>query len=284
PEQKEQFLRPLATGACRSCFAMTEPAPGAGSDPSMLQTEVRRDGDECIINGLKWLITGASGARYAICMARVEGTSGRDSKATMLLVPMDTPGVTIERDLDTMDSSFTGGHGVVRFTDVHVPAANILGEWGEGMRYAQVRLAPARLTHCMRWLGAARRAHDVAAAYAAEREAFGQKLGRHEGVSYMLADNEIAIRAARMQIWHTAWLLDQGADGGYESSIAKTFVSESVWGVVDRSLQILGGRGITRETVVERIFRDVRAFRIYDGPSEVHRWSVGRRIVKAAGA
>jgi acyl-CoA dehydrogenase len=205
-----------------------------------------------------------------------------DGTATMLLVPMDTPGVILERNLETMDSSFVGGHGVLRFDGVRVGADAVLGEAGQGFRYAQVRLAPARLTHCMRWLGAARRAHDIATRYAAERQAFGQPLAAHEGVGFMLADNEMDIRTARFHIWHTAWLLDRGERASMESSIAKTVCSEAVYRIADRCVQVLGGTGITRETVVERIFRDVRAFRIYDGPSEVHRWSIARRIVRAA--
>jgi NAD(P)-dependent dehydrogenase (short-subunit alcohol dehydrogenase family) len=169
---------------------------------------------------------------------------------------------------------------VVRFNDLRVPASDILGEPGKGFRYAQVRLAPARLTHCMRWLGAARRAHDIAAEYAGRREVFGARLVNHEGVGFMLADNEIDIRMSRLAIWHTAWLLDQGARGTTESSIAKVFCSEAIWRVVDRCVQVLGGQGVTGETLVERIFREVRAFRIYDGPSEVHRWSLAQRIAR----
>lgn len=273
-EQCEQWLRPLADARIRTCFAMTEPAPGAGSDPAALSTTARRDGDEYVINGDKWLITGADGAAVAIVMAKED-----DGTATMLLVPMDTPGVHLERNLDTIDSSFVGGHGVLRFDDVRVPASTVLGEAGKGFRYAQVRLAPARLTHCMRWLGAARRAHHIATAYAAERTAFGQPLAAHEGVGFMLADNEMDIRTARFHIWHTAWLLDKGERASLESSIAKTVCSEAVWRIADRCVQILGGRGVTSETVVERIFSDVRAFRIYDGPSEVHRWSIAKRVV-----
>jgi alkylation response protein AidB-like acyl-CoA dehydrogenase len=276
--QKERWLRPHAAGELRTCFAMTEPSPGAGSDPSMLQTTAVRDGDEYVIDGRKWLITGADGAAVAIVMAK-DGDG-----ATMLLVPTDTPGFVHERTLDTLDSSFTGGHGVLRFDHVRVPVDAVLGEAGEGFRYAQVRLAPARLTHCMRWLGAARRAHDIAAAYAARREAFGQVLGAHEGVGFMLADNEMDLQTARLHIWHTAWLLDRGDRGSEASSVAKTVCSEAVWRVADRSMQILGGLGVTADTAVARIFRDVRAFRIYDGPSEVHRWSIARRVLKRAGA
>jgi acyl-CoA dehydrogenase len=169
---------------------------------------------------------------------------------------------------------------VIAFENLRVPAEQVLGEVGAGFRYAQVRLAPARLTHCMRWLGAARRAQDIALAYAAQREAFGQKLAQHEGVGFMLADNEMDIRTSRLMIWHTAWLLDQGERAGTESSIAKVVCSEAIWRVADRCVQILGGQGVSGETVVERIFREARAFRIYDGPSEVHRWSLARQLVK----
>ena len=275
PEQKERFLRPLAAGQVRSCFCMTEPAPGAGSDPAALATTARRDGNHWVINGVKWFITGAEGAAFAIIMAK-----GEDGQATMFLADMDSPGIEVVRAMDSLDQGFPGGHGVVRFTDLRVPASDILGEPGKGFRYAQVRLAPARLTHCMRWLGAARRAHAIAADYARRREVFGQMLGAHEGVGFMLADNEMDIRMSRLAIWQTAWVLDQGRSGGTESSMAKVFCAEAIWRVVDRCVQTLGGQGVTGETLVERIFREVRGFRIYDGPSEVHRWSIARRVMK----
>lgn len=277
PTQKERWLRPQVEGRTRSCFAMTEPAPGAGADPSMLATTAVRDGDDYLINGTKWFITGADGADYAIVMARME-----DGSATMFLTDMDRPGIVLERNMDAMDRCFTGGHGVLRFENLRVPAADILGEPGKGFRYAQVRLAPARLTHCMRWLGQARRAHDMAVQYAARRQAFGKPLAEHEGVGFMLADNDIDLQTARLHIWHTAWLLDQGERCNFESSRAKVACSEAEWRVVDRCVQILGGQGVTAETPVMRIFTDMRAFRIYDGPSEVHRWSMARKIVQAA--
>ncbi|VVO20982.1 acyl-CoA dehydrogenase family protein [Pseudomonas fluorescens] len=273
--QKQRWLRPLAAGQIRSCFCMTEPDPGAGSDPSMLQTLAVRDGDDFIINGRKWFITGAEGASLAIIMAKLE-----DGRATMFLADMHAPGISIERSMGSMDSCFPGGHCVVAFENLRVPSSAILGELGEGFKYAQVRLSPARLTHCMRWLGQARRCHDVAARYAARRQAFGKALGKHEGVSFMLADNEMDMHSSRLAIWHTAWVLDQGNLGTTESSMAKVMVSEATWRVTDRCVQILGGQGVTDETIVARIFSDMRAFRIYDGPSEVHRWSLGNRIFK----
>jgi len=275
PEQRRRWLLPLVQGHSRSCFCMTEPAPGSGSDPAMLQTTARRDGDDYVIDGVKWLITGAVGAAFAIIMARIE-----DGAPTMFLADMKQPGIQIERQMNALDSCFTGGHAVVRFEGLRVPASDVLGEVGQGLKYAQVRLAPARLTHCMRWLGAARRAHEVAAAYARGRQAFGQALAAHEGVSFMLADNEMDLHTARLTIWHCAWLLDSGAKGRHESSVAKVLCSEAEWRVVDRSVQILGGSGVTDETIVARIFSDIRAFRIYDGPSEVHRWSIGNRIAR----
>ena len=277
PAQKERWLRPQVDGHTRSCFSMTEPAPGAGADPSMMQTTAVKDGDDYIINGRKWLITGAEGSSYTIIMARME-----DGSATMFLSDMDREGITLVRNLDAMDACFSGGHGVVDFKDLRVPASDILGEPGKGFRYAQVRLAPARLTHCMRWLGQARRAHDIAVEYASRRKAFGKPLAEHEGVGFMLADNDIDLHTARLHIWHTAWLLDQGQKCNFESSRAKVACSEAEWRVVDRCVQILGGQGVTAETPVMRIFMDMRAFRIYDGPSEVHRWSMARKIVHKA--
>ena len=277
PAQKERWLRPQVAGRTRSCFAMTEPDPGAGADPSMLATAAVRDGEDYVINGRKWFITGAEGADYAIVMARME-----DGSATMFLTDMDRPGIRLERSMDAMDSCFTGGHGVLVFEDLRVPASDVLGEVGQGFRYAQVRLAPARLTHCMRWLGQARRAHDIAVAYATRRQAFGKTLAEHEGVGFMLADNDIDLQTAHLHIWHTAWLLDQGQKGNFESSRAKVACSEAEWRVVDRCVQILGGQGVTGETAVMRIFMDMRAFRIYDGPSEVHRWSMARKIAHQA--
>ena len=279
PEQKARWLRPQVEGRIRSCFAMTEPAPGAGADPSMLMTTARRDGPDYLISGTKWFITGAEGASYAIVMARME-----DGSASMFLTDMDRPGIRVARQMTAMDSCFTGGHAVVEFDDLRVPASDVLGEIGKGFRYAQVRLAPARLTHCMRWLGQARRAHDVATDYARRRQAFGKTLGEHEGVGYMLADNDIDLMTARLHIWHTAQCLDRGERGNFESSRAKVACSEAEWRVVDRCVQILGGQGVTMETVVMRIFMDLRAFRIYDGPSEVHRWSMAKKILAAGGA
>jgi acyl-CoA dehydrogenase len=274
PEQKERWLRPLVAGKIRSCFAMTEPAPGAGSDPSMLMTVATKDGKGYLINGQKWFITGADGADFVIIMAR-----GEDGTATMFLSDMSDPGIELVRNMDAMDSCFTGGHGVLQFTNLRVSSKQILGELGMGFKNAQVRLAPARLTHCMRWLGQAQRAQDIAIAYAKKREAFGKMLGEHEGVGFMLADNDMDLQTSRLNIWHTAWLLDQGQRCNFESSRAKVICSEAEWRVVDRCVQMLGGQGVTGETALMKIFKDMRGFRIYDGPSEVHRWSMARKMI-----
>ncbi|MFC5463073.1 acyl-CoA dehydrogenase family protein [Massilia niabensis] len=271
-EQKERFLRPLADGTARSAFLMTEPDGGAGSDPSMMKTvAVERDG-EWIISGRKWLITGAEGASVGIIMAKT------GDKATMFLIDMETPGMQIERILDTIDNSMPGGHAVINLVDVRVPADQVLGAVDEGFKYAQVRLAPARLTHCMRWWGTAKRSHDIASRYACNRQAFGKALVEHEGVGFMLADNEIELKQAELMIDWCASVLDDGKLGTVESSMAKVAVSEALFRVVDRCVQVLGGLGVTRDTVVEQAFREIRAFRIYDGPSEVHRWSLAKGV------
>jgi len=280
PSQRLRWLKPLVEGRTRSCFAMTEPAPGAGSDPSMLLTTAVRDGDTFVLNGSKWFITGAEGAAFAIIMAKLE-----DGRATMFLADMGQPGIVIERQMESLDRCFTGGHAVMHFENLRIPNSDVLGEVGEGFRYAQVRLAPARLTHCMRWLGAARRAQDVALDYARQRQAFGKRLGEHEGVGFALADNDMDLHLARLAIWHCTDVLDDpdctAAAANVESSRAKVICSEATWRVVDRCVQVLGGRGVTGEAIVQRIFRDIRPFRIYDGPSEVHRWSLARKLLKA---
>lgn len=272
--QKERWLRKLVAGEIRSCFAMTEPAPGAGSDPSMLQTTAIADGDDYIINGRKWLITGADGASVAIIMAKME-----DGSASMFLTDTNVEGFILEKNMNAMDSCFSGGHGILRFENLRIPKENVLGEIGKGFKYAQVRLAPARLTHCMRWLGQARRAHDIAIQYARERQSFGKRLGDHQGVGFMLADNEMDILTTRLAVHYCAQVLDLGEKGNYESSLVKVISSEGIWRVVDRSVQILGGQAMTDESVVCKIFKDARGFRIYDGANEVHRMSIAKKLL-----
>jgi acyl-CoA dehydrogenase len=281
-QQQEHFLAPLVAGAARSAFFMTEPAAegGAGSDPSMLQTTAERDGKGWLINGRKAFITGAQGASVGIVMART-GTTDK-VQSTMFLVDLPHPSVRIERILDTIDSSMPGGHAIVAIEALWVADDHVLGEVHEGFRYAQVRLAPARLSHCMRWHGAATRAHEIATAYATTRKAFGKLLVDHEGVGFMLAENAIDLKQAELMIDWCASVLDGGALGTIESSITKVAVSEALFRVADRCVQVMGGTGVSGDTVVEQIFREIRAFRIYDGPTEVHKWSIAKQIRRHA--
>lgn len=280
--QAEEFLVPVIDGRQRSVFAMTEPG-GAGSDPDQLTTGAVFDGSEYVINGRKWLITGADGARTWIIMARVAPNPHNAGGPTLFLCDGRTPGIEIERVMDTMDRNYVQGHGVVRFENLRLPAAAVLGEVGQALRYAQMRLAPARLTHCMRWLGAAERAQSIAVDHARTRTAFGKPLGEHQGVSFMLADNEIALQHCRLSIWWACWTLDNGAKGRHESSMAKAYVSEELFKVADRCVQVLGGMGISDETPVGMIFSDMRAFRLYDGPTEVHKYAIARQVLRDAG-
>ncbi len=278
PAQKAQFLEPLVAGRVRSAFFMTEPAAdgGAGSDPSMMQTTAEPDGEHWVINGRKAFITGAVGAGVGIVMAKSQ------AGATMFLVALPDPAVRIERVLDTIDGSMAGGHSVVMIDQLRVHRSQMLGQSGEGFKYAQVRLAPARLTHCMRWHGACSRAQEIAVDYAVKRHAFGKPLIDHEGVGFMLADNRIELTQAALMIDWCADVLDSGAQGTLESSMTKAAVSEALFRIADRCVQVMGGTGVSGDTIVEKVFREIRAFRIYDGPTEVHKWSLAKAIKREA--
>jgi acyl-CoA dehydrogenase len=282
-EQKRRYLAPLVAGQARSCFAMTEPAPGAGSDPAALQTVATPDADGWRVVGRKHLITGAEGASFAIVMARGGGGATGTEGATMFIVSTDHPGFTVGAHARTIDATMVGGHCVIDL-DMRVPADAVLGAPGEGFRYAQVRLGPARLTHCMRWLGAARRAHDIALRRAVSRQMFGSSLAELGQAQGMIADNEIDLSAARSMLWHASWTIAQGRRGSAESSRAKVFVSEATGRVVDRAVQLAGGLGTSDDLVIGRIYADIRAFRIYDGASEVHRMSIAKRASREARA
>jgi acyl-CoA dehydrogenase len=275
-EQRTRFLEPLARGDVRSAFAMTEPPPGAGSDPGSLRTSAVRDGNEWVIDGEKWLITGAEGAGFFIVMARTE------QQATMFLVDAANPGIRVGNHAATIDSSMPGGHCQVTFRECRVDADAVLGEVDEGFRYAQVRLAPARLTHCMRWLGAARRAHDIAMQHTVSRELFGSRLADLGMAQQLIADNEIDLHTSRLVLWQACWAIVNGSRGGEESSRAKVMISEAVNRVVDRSVQLAGGMGTSEDMLLGRIYADIRAFRIYDGASEVHRMSLAKRAARRA--
>jgi len=276
---KERFLAPMIAGEARSAFFMTEPAEdgGAGSDPLLMQTTCKLDGDHWVINGRKAFITGAEGAKVGIVMAKSE-EQGSEGGACMFLVDLPDSAIRIERVLETIDSSMPGGHAVIAIENLRVPVDQMLGDAGEGFKYAQIRLAPARLTHCMRWLGGAERAQEIATDYACRRQAFGKKLIDHEGVGFMLAQNKIDLKACTLMIDWCAEVLDSGELGTTESSMAKTFVAETLFQVADRCVQTMGGTGVSGDTIVEQLFREIRAFRIYDGPTEVHKWSLAKKI------
>ncbi|MDQ7905223.1 acyl-CoA dehydrogenase family protein [Phytohabitans sp. ZYX-F-186] len=283
PGQRERFLRPLVRGDLRSAFAMTEPAPGAGSDPSLLATTATRVSGGWLVNGRKWFITGADGAGFYIIMARTSGELGDPGGATMLLAPADRAGIEVNRHIGTIDRAMLGGHCEVTFTDVMVPDDDVLGEVDEGFRYAQVRLGPARMTHVMRWTGAARRAHEIAIQHVAGRRAFDGRLADLGMVQQLIADSEIDLAATRALLFEACRELDGGGRAARSTSIAKTFAAEALNRVVDRAMQLCGGLGVSSELPVAKVARELRPFRIYDGPSEVHRWAIARRAIQRVG-
>ncbi|HSP17698.1 MAG TPA: acyl-CoA dehydrogenase family protein [Thermoanaerobaculia bacterium] len=282
PEQREQYLRPLVEGKIRSCFAMSEPAPGAGADPTMLKTQAVHVDGGWEITGRKWFATGAEGSTFAITMAVTDPKVPAHKGSSMFLVPTNTKGFRLIRSVPIMGGhGGVGGHGEVDFDHVRVPDSAMLGPAGEGFKMAQVRLTPARLTHCMRWMGVAQRSLEIAIERAKEREAFGKKLAEHQAVQWMIADSEIELHASRMMVMHAAWKQERGDDIRHESSICKVFVAEAINRVIDRAVQICGALGVSTDTPLEHFYREARAFRIYDGPSEVHRMVIARNVMRA---
>lgn len=273
PEQQQRWLQPLRQGSMRSCFAMTEPAPGAGSDPRMLRTTAQRDGDSWVIDGHKWFITGAMQAQVAIVVAR------SDAGVSWFLVETNTPGFKVVRDIPTMEPFDMGGHGEIVLNHCRVPHSALIGEEGQGLNYAQVRLEGARLFHCMRYIGLASRAMEIAQNYANTRESFGSRLAEHQMVQALVADAHIQLYAARTMTLDVARRLDAGESIRHHSSMAKVFVAEAVWSVADAAVQICGAMGVSEDTPVSMIFRMLRPFRIYDGASEVHRSAIAKRAL-----
>ncbi len=278
-EQKEKFLRPLADGDVRSCFAMTEPEV-AGSDPTGLRTAAVRDGDEWVINGHKWFTSGAIGSAFAIVMAVTEKTATAHARASMILVPTDAAGFKIVRAVPVMGSGGVGGHCEVRFDDCRVPHTNLLGERGQGFKLAQARLGPGRIQHCMRWIGAAQRSFEMMCMYALKRQSFGEPLAKKQTIQNWIADSAAEINAARLMTLNAAWKLDRGDDARIEISLIKFFGARVLHDVIDRAIQVHGALGYSRDTPLEMFYRDARAARIYDGPDEVHRQVVAQRILK----
>ncbi len=283
-DQRARYLKPLVRGELRSAFAMTEPAPGAGSDPAALASTAVKVGGGWVVNGRKHFTTGADGAGFFIVMARTSGQAGDAGGATMFLVPADREGMRVVRHIETVDRSMLGGHCEVAVTDVFVPDDDVLGEVDAGFRYAQVRLGPARMSHVMRWTGAAQRAHENAVRYAAGRVLFGSRLVDLGMAQQLVADNEIDLAATRALMREACAELDAGGRASQATSIAKTFAAEALGRVVDRATQLCGGAGVSRDLPIAKIAREIRPFRIYDGPSEVHRWSIARRAARAYGA
>lgn len=283
-EQTRRFLVPLAKGETFSAFSMTEPPPGAGSDPRMLRTRALRDGDDWVINGHKWLTSNGLLADFFIIMAVTDPDAHPYQGTTQFLAPRATPGIHILRDVPVMGGDDFGGHVEIRYEDLRLPPSAILGGEGQGFMLAQSRLGPARLTHCMRWTGIAQRALEIAADYASGREAFGSRLTGHQSVQWMLADSEMELKMGRLLIHEAAWRLAQGERARVETSIAKVQVAETVSRVLDRCVQICGGRGISRDLPLSTWYEKSRAFRIYDGASEVHRMVVARDVIKRYGA
>jgi acyl-CoA dehydrogenase len=280
-EQKERYLRPLAEGRTRSCFAMTE-RDVASSDPTLLRTTAEPSGDGWELNGEKWFISGAEGAAFAIVVARTEPEDADARKAyTLFLVDGNNPGWRVVREIPVMGSHSPGGHCEVRLEHCRVGPEAMIGGRGEGFSLAQVRLGPARLAHAMRWIGVAQRALDIATDRALAREAFGKPLIRHEAVAWMLADSAMELYASRLMVLHSAWKIETAQDFRQEVAMVKAFVSEVLGRVVDRAIQVCGSLGFSTDLPLERFYRDARAARIYDGPSEVHRMVIARNLAKA---
>ncbi len=274
PAQRERYLVPLQRGAQRSCFAMTEPAPGAGSDPRMLRTTARRVADGWVLDGHKWFISGALRADFAIVVARTE------SGPSWFLVDKGTPGFEVVRDVPTMEPFDIGGHAEIVLRGCKVGEGALVGEEGKGLDHAQLRLEGARLFHCMRFIGLASRAMDIAQRYASTRESHGARLSEHQMVQAMIADAHIDLYAARLMTLDVARKLDAGESIRHHSSMAKVFVSEAVYRVADSAVQICGALGISEDVPVSMILRMLRAFRIYDGASEVHRSAIAKRALR----
>lgn len=274
PLQRERYLEPLARGRMRSCFAMTEPAPGVGSDPKMLATTAQRDGDGWVLNGHKWFISGASRADVAIVVAR------SDAGVSWFLVDRTNAGFRVVRDIPTMEPFDIGGHGEIELVDCRVGPEALVGEEGGGLDYAQLRLEGARLFHCMRFIGLSSRAMSMAQDYAAQRQSHGAFLSEHQMVQSMVADAHIDLYAARLMTLDVAQKLDAGESIRHASSMAKVFVSEAVNRVADSAVQITGALGISEDLPLSMILRMLRPFRIYDGASEVHRAAIAKRAFR----
>jgi acyl-CoA dehydrogenase len=279
PAQKERWLAPILRGEKRSAIVMTEPHPGSGSDPAgMMQTTATRRGDTWVIKGRKWFITGAGVADHFILLARTSDDPRRG--LTTFLFHKDQPGWTLERRIPIMGPEEHGGHCELSFDGLEIKDGERLMEVGEGMKAVQIRLGVARLTHCMRWLGMAKRAMEIARAYIVEREAFGAKLIDHEGVQWMLGEAAMQISIGRMLTMHAAWRIDQGHRAQKEVAMAKVAVADVLHKAIDTAIQLCGAKGYSKDTLLEWMYRYARQARLVDGASEVHKMLMAKHFAQ----
>jgi alkylation response protein AidB-like acyl-CoA dehydrogenase len=281
-QQKKQFLEPLVSGATRSFFGMTEPEV-SGSDPTGLRSRAVRDGGAWVINAHKWFSSGADGAGFGIVMVVTDPDAEPHRRASMILVPTDTPGYELVRKIPVMghEGRGWGTHCETRFTDVRVPVENVLGEAGDGFRIAQKRLGPGRIHHVMRWLGQMQRAFDLMCSYSLERKTFGEPLADKQTIQNWIAESAAEIQACRLLTMQAAQRIDDGDEARVEVSALKFYAAKVLNDVIDRALQVHGGLGMTEDTPLASMWRQARAGRIYDGPDEVHKMVVARRILRA---
>jgi len=274
--QKKRWLKPIVEGEVRSAFAMTEPMPGGGSDPSMIRTRAEKRGDRYVISGRKWFITGAEEAQHFILLAK---TSDDPRKGlTAFLFDRDQPGWKIERRIEIMGPEEHGGHCELVFDGLEVAAEDVLMNEGDGLKVTQIRLGPARLTHCMRWLGLSKRCVEIARAYSSERTGFGKRLADRESIQMMLGDLAMKIEIGRLLVMKAAWALDQGSFARKEVSMAKVHVANLLHQAADTAIQINGARGYSRDTVLEWIYRYARQARLVDGADEVHQMVLNNHL------
>jgi acyl-CoA dehydrogenase len=274
PAQKKWFLKPIVEGKVRSSFAMTEPHPGSGSDPGMMLTRAEKRNDRYIIRGRKWFITGADGAAHFILLARTSDDPRRG--LTAFLYHKDQPGWRIVRRIPIMGPEEHGGHCEIEFDGLEVPQENVLMQEGDGLRITQIRLGPARLTHCMRWLGFAKRCVEIAQEYVSKREGFGIKLADRESVQIKLGDIAHQIEIGRLLTMKAAWMLDHGSRARKEVSMAKIQVAAALHNAADTAIQLNGARGYSKDTILEWIYRYARSARLVDGADEVHKMVLAR--------
>jgi len=272
--QKARWLQPIVDGKVRSSFVMTEPHPGGGSDPSMIRTKAEKRGGKWVITGHKWFISGAAEASHFILMARTSDDKRRG--LTAFLFHKDQPGWRILRRIPIMGPHEHGGHCELEFDGLEIPAENILLNEGDGLKITQIRLGPARLTHCMRWLGFSRRCMEIAQAYVADREGFGVKLGDRESVQIKLGEVAQQIQIGRLLTMHAAWMLDQGGRARKEVSMAKVQVADTLHKAADVAIQLQGARGFSQDSIAQWIYRSARSARLVDGASEVHMMVLAR--------